>query len=257
VQNINSIVLLGAGNVAFHLGKAFHALGKSILQVYSRSEESASHLAQLINADHTNNIGELNLDADLYVMAVSDDAIPFVSEKLYLEDKLVVHTSGSVGMDVLADSSRNYGVFYPLQTFSKSKNPDFKSIPICLEANNKSNLELLKILGKELSNHLQIINSEQRKAIHLAAVFACNFPNLMYTAAEVFLKKKNLSFEILKPLIKETADKVQHILPSQAQTGPAYRNDIKIKNQQIGMRADNIYLMLSRNIKKIKENEQL
>lgn len=262
MQSINNIVIIGAGNLAFHLGKAFYVIGKNILQVYSRSEGSATQLASLINAEAISDFNAIATTADLYIIAVADDAISEVADKLQLNDQLVVHTSGSVGMEVLSKGSNNIGVFYPLQTFSKLKDPDFTSIPICLEANSQLSLKLLKSLGEELSNQVQFVNSKQRKVLHLAAVFACNFPNLLYTAAEKLLEENDLSFEILKPLIAETADKVQQILPSQAQTGPAFRNDIKIMNQHIMMLRDHkaleeIYVMLSRIIKKQKDNEQL
>ena len=260
MQTIKSIVIIGAGNVAFHLGKALLANGKEILQVYSQSEKSASSLAKILNTDYTIAIEDLNPSADLFIIAVSDDAIHAIAEKLKLKDKFVVHTSGSVEMEVLASATNNYGVFYPLQTFSKLREINFKEIPLCLEANSLRNLKLLSNLGNKLSENISEIDSSQRKILHLAAVFACNFPNLMYSSAEVLLKENNLSFDLLKSLIAETAEKVQHILPSESQTGPAYRNDMKIMAKHIEMLRDHkhleeVYLMLSRIILKQKNNE--
>jgi len=251
VQTIENIVLIGAGNVAFHLGKVLLANGKDVLQVYSQSEKSASSLAKILDTDYAIAIEDLNSSADLYIIAVSDDAILSIAEKFKLKDKFIVHTSGSVEMDVLASATSNYGVFYPLQTFSKLREINFKEVPICLEANSLQNLELLSNLGNKLSENISKIDSAQRKILHLAAVFACNFPNLMYSSAEILLKEKNLSFDLLKPLITETAEKVQHIFPAEAQTGPAYRNDMKIMAKHIEMLKDHkhleeIYLMLSR-----------
>ncbi len=152
-------------------------------------------------------------EADLYIISVADNALDELISQLYLNDKLVVHTSGSVQMDVLKKASRNYGVFYPLQTFSKSKDVEFRSIPICLEANKDANLHKLTELAKRISENVQVIDSEQRKKLHLAAVFACNFPNFMYSIAEEITRQANIDFEILRPLIKETAEKVMQINP--------------------------------------------
>lgn len=248
------IVLIGAGNVATHLGMALKNAGKKIVQVYSRTDKSASLLAKKLDTDFTINFSEINPNADLYVVAVSDDVVPQILDHLSLKDKLIVHTSGFLSMDILKQSSDNYGVFYLLQTFSKTRNVDMKTVPVCIETNTFENLEKLKSLAQLISTDIREITSEQRKRIHLAAVFACNFPNLMYTIAEKLLEDSNLDFDILKPLILETAAKVQVIKPKEAQTGPATRGDEKVIEAHLELLKNyptykNLYQILSNEIK--------
>ncbi len=227
------IVLIGAGNLATQLGIALHNAGYFISQVYSPTKKSANLLAKKINAVAITDFKKLDLEAAIYIIAVKDDAIANVSKKLNLKDKIVVHTSGSVEMNILKNTSKNHGVFYPLQTFSKNKKVDFSSIPICIEANNKSTSTSLTYFANSISNHIQKVNSEQRKQIHLAAVFACNFSNHCYSIAENILKKNKISFNILQPLIEETANKIKYNSPSEMQTGPAIRGDKKTMNAHL------------------------
>jgi predicted short-subunit dehydrogenase-like oxidoreductase (DUF2520 family) len=223
-----SIVLIGSGNVATQLGLALLEAGYNILQVYSRTKKSANKLATLLKATATDSVEKINTIADIYIIAVKDDAIANVTNQLKLKDKITVHTSGSIDMKILKNTSKNYGVFYPLQTFSKNKKTDFKNIPICLEGSNTDTLKVLRSLADSISNNVQKVNSEQRKQIHLAAVFACNFTNHFYTIAENILHEQKLSFDILKPLIIETADKIKENSPSRMQTGPAIRKDKRV-----------------------------
>ncbi|OQX80257.1 MAG: hypothetical protein B6D61_02200 [Bacteroidetes bacterium 4484_249] len=203
------IILIGAGNVAVQLGKTLVKSGGEVIQVFSRTPASAQALAAGLKAGYTNEIGKIGNDADLYIISVADDAINGLTEEINFGKKPVVHTSGTVSMDVLNRVSENYGVFYPFQTFSKSRDVSFKNIPVCIEANNNTTLELLKKLAVSVSDKVYKISSEQRKVLHLAGVFACNFPNFMYSIAE-------------------TAQKAQSVKPSEAQTGPAVRGDEKI-----------------------------
>ena len=241
--------------MATQLAFALENAGFQIRQVYSRSVESAEKLASDIHTDFTTNIKDIILDADLYIISVTDDAVELLANGLNFNDKLVVHTSGSLPMDVIKNLSTNFGVFYPLQTFSKTRKVDFKSIPICIEANSSDNENRLLDLGFSISENVQRIKSEKRKILHLAAVFACNFPNFMYTIAAQILEKNKLDFKFLKPLIKETAAKVQTINPVDAQTGPAKRGDIKIMNQHLELLTDSpefkdIYKLISSEIQK-------
>lgn len=236
--------------MATHLALALNNAGVNILQVYSRTEDAAEILAKKVATTFTNVLQDIVPEADLYIISVADNALDQLISQLYLNDKLVVHTSGSVQMDVLKKASRNYGVFYPLQTFSKSKDVEFRSIPICLEANKDANLHKLTELAKRISENVQVIDSEQRKKLHLAAVFACNFPNFMYSIAEEITRQADIDFEILRPLIKETAEKVMQINPDEAQTGPARRADQKIMDEHIKMLSqfpefNEIYKLLS------------
>ena len=257
MDKIKNIVLIGAGNVATQFAYALENAGLQIIQVYSRTAESAEKLANELYTDFTTNTKQIVQDADLYVISVMDDAVGLLTDELNFRDKLVVHTSGSLPMDILKEVSKNFGVFYPLQTFSKTRKADFKSIPICIEANTSDNENLLLDLGSSISENVQRIKSEKRKTLHLAAVFACNFPNFMYTIAEQILSNNKLDFKLLKPLIEETAAKVQSIDPIDAQTGPAKRSDSKIMDQHLDLLNDSpgfkdIYKLISSEIQKIQ-----
>lgn len=233
MQELRDIVLIGAGNVATRLGIALRKGGIRILQVYSRSQESAHRLASLLQTGHTTSLKEIVTEASLYIIAVADDAIESVVKGMEAQQKFLVHTSGSVDMDVLAPWAQNFGVLYPLQTFSRNRNVDFNTIPVCIEANSLVNLDLLSRLASSISGDVRTVPSAQRRMLHLAAVFACNFPNYMYTVAESIVHRANLDFDLLKPLILETALKVQTISPEKAQTGPALRGDARILEGQM------------------------
>jgi len=232
-KNINDIVLIGAGNVATHLGRVFFKSGKSITQVFSRTNASANLLASEINAVAVERADQIVADADLYIIAVPDDQIQNVVSSVNFGNSLVVHTSGSVHMDALKNASSSYGVLYPLQTFSKTRDVDFLDIPLCIEASDDKVYESMILLANEISNEVRKINSAQRQSIHLAAVFASNFTNYMYSIADQILEKENISFDILKPLIRETARKIETIAPADAQTGPAIRRDMNIIEKHI------------------------
>jgi predicted short-subunit dehydrogenase-like oxidoreductase (DUF2520 family) len=216
------ITLIGSGNVAQHLIKAF---AKSelveIVQVFSRKKET---LASLIEFDKIVNDFQDLKEVDLYIIAVTDNAIAEVSAQLPFINQLVVHTSGTASIETLDDKNRK-GVFYPLQTFSKNKDVDFSVIPICLEAENTFDFRVLDTVAKSISKAVFPINSEQRKALHVAAVFVNNFTNHLYQIGQEICEENKVPFEILKPLIQETADKINTLNPTEAQTGPAKRND--------------------------------
>jgi predicted short-subunit dehydrogenase-like oxidoreductase (DUF2520 family) len=216
------VVLIGSGNVAQHLIQAF-AKSKEIevLQVFSRLKETSIPL--LDSSKITNNYTDL-VEADIYIIAVSDDAIAKVSSQLPFKNRLVVHTSGSVPIDSLDNKNRR-GIFYPLQTFTKGKEVDFSQIPICLESENDSDFELLEKAAKSISNNVFKSNEKQRKALHISAVFVNNFVNEMYRIGNEICDENKVPFEILKPLILETVNKVMTLSPKEAQTGPAKRND--------------------------------
>ena len=218
------VVFLGFGNLNFHLSQALHASGKvSVLQIYNRS--SVELPKALADIPFTSNLLDL-AEADIYIMGIQDDAIKEFSSQIPFENKLVVHTSGAVAMQKL-DIKNRKGVFYPLQTFSKARNIDFSKIPILVEAESESDLQLLKELGKTISENINEISSEKRTKLHLAAVFVNNFTNYLFQIGSDILEKDNLSFDLLKPLIHETVDKLDHLSPLEAQTGPAKRKDLK------------------------------
>lgn len=236
---IETVVLIGAGNLATQLALALFEKGIQVKQVYSRKIESASELAGKVNASFTNDLSQLVPEADLYVIAVKDSAIQEVLENLQIgESQLIVHTSGSVPMSILDGFSTIYGVFYPLQTFSKTRKIDFSDIPVCIETNHPSNMMKLEKLGEMLSSSVNQINSDERKTLHLAAVFVNNFVNHLYSIGANILHDKKLDFNLLKPLIRETAEKIEILHPIDAQTGPARRNDQSTINAQLKMLHD-------------------
>lgn len=218
------IVFLGSGNVATHLSTALQAMGDEVLQVWSPNLKNAETLAYELKAQPISDYTQIIKDADLYIISVKDDAIANVAACLKTVSGLVVHTSGATALDAL-EPNRRIGVLYPLQTFSKAKQVSFKNIPLCIEAKNESDLAILKSLANKLSEKVYVLNAEQRKVLHVAAVFACNFTNHLYSLANQILEQNKLDFDIIRPLIAETADKVQENLPENVQTGPAVRND--------------------------------
>ncbi len=226
------VVILGFGNVGWHLATAFHsAEGVELLQIYNRSEVVKPDF--LSNIQFSTSIDALQ-EADVYILAMPDDCIREFSDNFSEDNKFIVHTSGSVPLTELSDCNRR-GVFYPLQTFSKGKSVNFLEIPVCIEAENREDLELLTILGERISRTVRVINSEARASIHLAAVFVNNFSNHMYRIAMDFLEEKELDFSLLKPLIYETAKKIATLAPSEAQTGPAKRNDLKTIKKHLNL----------------------
>lgn len=243
------VSIIGSGNVAQHLIKAFSEKAEiELVQVLSRKPEA---VVNILNSDQI--ISDYNQlqKVDLIIIAVSDDAIAEVSCQIPFQNQLVVHTSGSVNVEALNDRNRK-GVFYPLQTFSKSKEVDFKIIPICLEAQNESDYKTLKTVAKSISEVIYQVNSEQRKALHISAVFVSNFVNHLYQMGNEICTENNLSFDILKPLIQETANKILTLSPQEAQTGPAKRNDTQTINSHLSFLTDEnqkeIYKLLTKSI---------
>lgn len=219
-----SVVILGAGNVATHLFKAFNKADNIIVnQWFNRNLKSIE--AYKNKVDITDDLSTLK-DADIYILAVSDDAIAELSSQIPFENRLVVHTSGSVSVYDI-DKKHKRGVFYPLQTFSKDAEMDFKNVPICLETINKECYATIKNLAVAIGSPKKRVNGDQRKILHLAAVFVNNFTNQLYRIGHEITESEGAEFDMLKPLILETAKKVQDLSPFKAQTGPAMRNDKK------------------------------
>lgn len=221
---MKTINIIGYGNVAYHLIQALkHLSNYKIQNVAVRSLEKGS---DFIPKDLIVTAIEDLKPADITLIAVTDNAIAEVSDKIPYQGTLVVHTSGTTALKILNDKNQK-GVFYPLQTFSKNKEINFKEVPLCLEAENSDDLNELKLLANELSDNVFEISSEQRKTLHVSAVFVSNFTNHLYAIGNEICKKNNIPFDILKPLIKETADKINYLNPKDAQTGPAVRFDQK------------------------------
>jgi predicted short-subunit dehydrogenase-like oxidoreductase (DUF2520 family) len=247
------ITIIGSGNVATHLAAAFKNAGHRIVQVYSREMQNAALLAYHVGAEAIDDLSHINPETDIFIISVKDDAIPSIAHQLAQYEKLTVHTSGALSLRKLSSITPNAGVFYPLQTLSKNKEVDFKTVPLCIEGADEAITSLLEQLAQTISNHVYRVNSEQRKVLHLAAVFACNFPNYLYGIAQQLLAKQDMDFEMLRPLILETAQKVQDNLPAEVQTGPAARNDENTMAAHLQMLADEpalktLYTLLSQGI---------
>jgi predicted short-subunit dehydrogenase-like oxidoreductase (DUF2520 family) len=239
-NEIKTIILLGAGKVATQLALAFTGKGLVIKQVWSRSHLSAKKLAGIVRTHYTGNIRAIRQDGDIYMVCVPDQAIGEVAAAVPLHhNQLLVHTSGSVPIEVLKNYSQNTGVFYPLQTFSPGREIAFDRVPLLVEANDLQNRQLLLSLAGKISGHVIVMDSEKRKYAHLAAVFASNFSNFMYTIAGEILAMKGLSFDLLKPLIEETAAKVQSREPYVVQTGPAMRHDEAVIREHLRLLSEN------------------
>ena len=243
---MKKIILIGSGNVAHHLGLSLFGAGHQIIQVISKTQNSAKRLAEKLNAELETDITKIR-KADFVIIAVNDDTVAAVASQI--KNIPFAHTSGSVCL-------KNGGVFYPLQTFSKSVSVEMKKVPFCISAGDKNFENTLLEVAKSISNFVYIINEKQRKTFHLAAVFACNFSNQMYAVAEDLLKKSDLDFEMLKPLIVETANKIIKNYPSNAQTGPAKRKDLQTIKNQINLLEDadlkSIYKLITNQILKQK-----
>ena len=245
------ITLFGGGNVATHLAKVFlsHADIK-LQQIYNRHIDKISDFKN--KTEIIDDLSKLK-PADIFILALSDDAIADFSKKINSHKVLTVHTSGSIPLQAL--QTKRKGVFYPFQTFSKEKeNMNLKSIPILIEAENECDLKLLNRLGQLLSDNVQTVESQQRKALHVSGIFAANFVNHLYEQARQILKEHKLSFDLLKPLILEVAQKVQEIPPQQAQTGPAIRGDQKTIDSHLKFLKNpvqkKIYKLLTESIQK-------
>lgn len=244
-----SITILGTGNVAQNLFEAFLlADGVEVLQVVGRATDKMDFFKNRTTlASYEEELAPTNI----YIIAVTDDAISEVSEKIATSG-LVVHTSGAVALSVL-ETHKRQGVFYPLQTFTKERILDFSNIPLCIEATNENDLQLLHRLGKAISSNVAPIASNKRKALHVSAVFVNNFTNYMYTIGEELCEQNQLDFSLLKPLMKETAEKLEFLDPIEAQTGPARRGDLQTLHTHLSQlkskKHREIYTLLSNSIK--------
>ncbi|WP_291725479.1 Rossmann-like and DUF2520 domain-containing protein [Bernardetia sp.] len=246
-----NVIFIGAGNVAWHLASLFSEKENlEITHIWSRTKENAEILKEKIDKKSIQVYHSLEgldfskTDADLAILSIADNAFESVLSKLILpKNCILAHTSGSQPMQMLQKASQNVlgekiekiGVFYPLQTFSKAKQVDFSQIPFCIESNDKEIEEKLFTLAQECSEKVFKVSSKDRGILHVAAVFACNFSNYLWTISETILKEKKLPFDMLKPLLEETLQKALEINPSNAQTGPAIRNDKKVIEKHINM----------------------
>ncbi len=250
-----NVVLIGAGNLATNLAFGLQHTPYNVTQVYSRTLLSAKKLAEAIEADATSELSQVQRDADLYVISIKDDALEEVIARLCegRSDKMFVHTAGSMPMDVFRGHCSHYGVFYPMQTFSKTHVLDFKGIPCFVEGNGQTETDMLLELGRVVSGDVSVLDSERRKYLHLAAVFACNFANHCFALGEEILQRHQISPKVLLPLIKRTVDKLDMMPARVGQTGPAVRYDRNVIDKQVSLLDDKpldkqIYEMISESI---------
>ena len=234
------ITLIGAGNLATHLGKALFGAGHHIIQVFSRTHESAAALAARVQSEPISDLSCLSPDADIYIIAVKDSVLAQVIPQVCAVNPNAVfaHTAGSMPISCFERYASHYGVFYPMQTFSKAREVDFSVIPCFLETSDLDTAQVLKTLADSITTTVYYLDSGKRRYLHLAAVFACNFANHCYALAQQVLQQSDLPFEVLLPLIDETAAKVHDLTPIQAQTGPAVRYDRNVMEAQTRLIAD-------------------
>ena len=247
------VVLIGSGSVATHLGLALQAKGFTISQVYSRNAANAEILATKLNTSFITDISNIYREADIYFYALTDSAFKSILRKIDIPEGIQVHTAGCIPMNEFEGFTANFGVLYPLQTFSINKPLEFRQIPICIEASNREVQKTLLEIGNLLSDRVYEINSDQRKRLHLAAVFACNFTNYMYDISSKILEDSGFLFDIIQPLIAETAEKIKTMNPYEAQTGPAVRMDEKTISKHLLLlhkkpELKNIYKLLTKSI---------
>ncbi len=252
------IVLIGAGNVATSIGGALKAAGHEILTLYSRTEISAKSLSEKLKVPYTTSLNELPDKGDIYISMLNDDAlVQLAPDIVELNRKaLFIHTAGSLPLSLWKDSgAENYGVLYPLQTFSKSKKVDLQNVPLFVEGSSEKVMQVMTYLAKSLSQKVIELDSECRKRLHIAAVFACNFTNRMYAISNILLEESGLDFNLMLPLIEETLEKLSKLSPSEAQTGPAIRGDVRVMESHMESLISHsdfteIYKLISDNIRK-------
>lgn len=258
------VAILGSGNIATHLSKALIKVGYPIKQVWSRDHKNAIDLALEIGANSILQIADLSSKIDVIIVAVSDDAIERVVAQIPIsnQQQLILHTSGSTSLSILEKHAQNCGVLYPLQTFSKNHDLDFSKVPLLIEGNHHLAEEQLLMIAKKLSQKVEKVNSKDRMRIHISAVFACNFTNHFYSIAEKLVQDTDLDFDLLRPLILETAKKAMHNSPDKVQTGPAKRNDTLTINKHLDLlknnpQLQNLYATVSQDIVKMYQAPDL
>jgi len=248
------IVIIGSGNVASVLGRKFKAAGHTITQVVSRNASAATRLAYEWDTESTNYISLVNKNADVYLVAVSDDAIPEIIAELKLPAKKVIaHTAASVSKDILKNVTNHYGVFYPLQSLRKEMT-NLPDVPVFFDGNDEASKKTLESLARSIaSGHVNQASDNDRMKLHVAAVIVSNFTNHLYSLAEDYCKKEGIDFRQLIPLIEETALRIKSVSPKQTQTGPAIRHDKDTVHKHLELlkhhpALKNIYLLLTESI---------
>ncbi len=252
------IVWIGAGNLASQLAPALGRAGHEALQVFSRTMASAGALAARLGCPATDDPDAVARGADAYVFSVTDGALEGLAARVAPRagDALCLHTAGSMPQDVFRGHASRYGVFYPMQTFSKGRTVDFKEIPVFVEASCPDALAETERLARSVSDRVEVMGTEKRRRLHLAAVFACNFANHCYALAERLLNREGIPFDVMWPLVEETARKVRHLSPAEAQTGPAVRRDRNVSDLHLALLGGDpetkaLYEAMSRSIRRL------
>ena len=249
------ITFIGAGNVATHLAQALRANGNEITQVYSRTEQSAKLLADKVAATYTTSLADVRADTDMFIISVCDDAIAHIINAIgpLNDNAIYAHTAGSVPIDILRGHATRYGVMYPMQTFSKAKSMDLRRVPCYTEGSDEATLHEINALAASIFGNVREMTSKDRRYLHLAAVFACNFTNYCYDIASAIVGEKGIPFSDFTPLIEESVAKLREFSPFEAQTGPAVRYDKGVMQRQLDLLSDKpewqaIYRLMSAGI---------
>ena len=262
-RKIRKIAILGAGKLATHFSIALKNRGYSIVQVYNRTADAGLALANVLSCSYINSFDELSTDADLYCLALSDSVIESYALKMHFKEQLVVMFSGTLDIQVLNHASDNFGVIYPPQSFTKLKEVNFSEVPLCFEGSNEESTFQLTKLAAALSSTIFPVTFTQRKMLHLAAVFANNFPNFLFSVSERLLNENNLPKELLAPLITQTSANFLHKDIFALQTGPAIREDLEIMKLHLELLSgypdfQDIYQLISESIIRQKhQNDEL
>lgn len=257
------VAWIGAGNLATRLGLALKEAGHETVQVYSRTMESASALAGRLGCPATDDADHVDTTADVYIFSVKDSVLENLAGRIAprVGGALCLHTSGSMPAGVFRGQAGRYGVLYPMQTFSRSRDVCFREIPCFIEASDAEALEQVRALARSVSDRVEEMSSARRAHLHLAAVFACNFVNHCYALSAGILERQGIPFEVMLPLIDETARKVHGLSPHAAQTGPAVRYDENVIGKHLQMLEDEdalreIYGMMSRSIHRSAQDDK-
>jgi predicted short-subunit dehydrogenase-like oxidoreductase (DUF2520 family) len=249
------IVLIGSGNVACYLAKSIYRSGHTIDMVYSRTSENAKKLAGKVNAGWTDKIDKIDSDAGIWIFALTDTATVDQVKNIGFRKAFLLHTAGSLPINIFSGHAADYGVLYPLQTFSGQQDPFYKNIPLCIESNTEQGLSRVRNLAESISSSVRKVSSEERLWLHTGAVFASNFTNHMYSLAADLISRTGIPFEIFHPLMLETAHKASQVNPHDTQTGPAQRNDMIIIKKHMDLLSfypeiKNIYNQITESIRR-------
>lgn len=252
-----NITIIGAGNVGYHLSQLFFEAGHTIVDVFDRNIVNAEGAANTANAKPISNLAEINYDADIFFLCVKDEMIGEIFSKLKAQNLIVVHTSGTTSIDVFKNFATSFGVFYPVQSFSKKIKTSLRNVTIGIDGNSDETKNTLWNLAESLQAKPILLNDDRRQVVHLAAVVANNFTNHLFVIAQNILEQENLSFDLLKPLIETTVRKTDLNNPIELQTGPAMRNDISTMEKQLSFlnehpQWEEIYRLISESIQETK-----